>query len=134
MKKLIAAVLAVLLFTLNSALAQELPGPEGVWYAEDHGRILKLTFAEDGGYTLSATGTKDEVQGSWEMEEAYVILDGDSALPLTFPGESLYNTDSGLFFRMEPPVVYEPAPLQKAEAVFTDVEGTKVSSVFTGEW
>ena len=137
MKKILAIILAVLLLGLCSAVAEEpLPeaadfSPAGTWYREMNGFILVLTLEEGGTYTLSVTGGEG-TQGVWELQNGYIILDGERDVALTFLGETLYSRDGRQAFFRRMPETYQPAPA--AEIHTFEVEGIQVPTGFAGAW
>ena len=106
-------ILALLLaLCLLPAHAEEAPSPLGDWYAEIGGMPLQLTLTEDGTYTLSFPGLPEEPsKGAWELNDGFILLDGDENTPLSFDGDRLTRRSLGLFFTREAPALYTPAEI-----------------------
>lgn len=120
MKKTTLILLALLLALTPMALAEydypELPQSDlpvaaaltGEWYASFQGLTVKLTFTEEGRYTLEVPGSEAQA-GSWELkEDGMLYLEGSEAplLPLT---DALVWNAASLVFRREAPKTYVPA-------------------------
>ena len=111
-KTLALAAVLVLALCLPFAHAEEAPSPLGDWYAEIGGMPLQLTLTEDGTYTLSFPGLHDApTQGAWELNDGFVILDGDDTAPFSWDGDRLTRRSLGLFFTREAPALYTPAEI-----------------------
>ena len=138
MKKVLSVILAALLLSTCAAWAEEAPaavpeaaGPAGTWYGEMNGFVIALTLAEDGTYTASVAGS-ETAQGTWAVEDGTVVLDGDSATALTFIGETLNESDSGLSLSQTEPEVYVPASVTNL-SVFRNGDA-QVTADFNGAW
>ena len=115
-KKILALAAALVLFVILSAVknlpaqAEETLSPLGDWYAEIGGLPLQLTLTEDGTYTLSFPGLPEEPsKGAWELNDGFILLDGDDTAPFSWDGDRLTRRSLGLFFTREMPALYTPA-------------------------
>ncbi len=131
MKRSLACLLAlVLICAALPAFGQEAAdrSPAGEWYADMNGFIFTLSLREDGTYTLSSGDAA--VEGTWELAEGNVILDGEAETALQFGGEALTGEEEDISFSREMPETYQPAPVN-AEAQVGDFDGYW-SSVYVG--
>ena len=114
MKKTFACLLALaMLCAALPALGQEAgPSPAGEWYADLNGFVFTLILLEDGAYTLSSGDAA--VEGTWELNDNAVLLDGDAETALVFDGEALASEEAEVRFTREKPETYQPAPVNAA--------------------
>ena len=111
-------------------------GAAGSWYADVLGITWVLTLKEDGTYeSLLSTAPDAPENGSWELQDDRVILDGsESGDALAYDGTSLHITADGMdiTFSRDPESVFLPAEA-KTGADARDYEGLwhaeKVSSL-----
>ena len=112
MKKLLVILAVIGMFLLPAALAEETPGDAapltGDWYTVINGTAIRLSFAEDGTYTLDAAG-RDPVTGTWEAQDGGLCLDGVQPPEITVAGDLLEWAGQGLYFSREPAETYTPA-------------------------
>ncbi len=85
-KLIIGAVMTAGIFAAATAAFAADAAPEaadltGDWYADLSGAAAKVTFNEDGTYSLSFAG--EEQDGTWELTEEGVLMDGESLLTVT---------------------------------------------------
>ncbi len=131
MKKWMALLMALLLaLSLAPAPAEETapetdPALLGDWYAEMQNIALTLTLNENGQYALSYPALPDAArEGTWELRDGYVYLDGDEEEPLNFTGDKLIWGAARVFFYRESPQVYAPA----------DPDPSASLTAFAGAW
>lgn len=143
MKKLFVILLALGLFLIPAALAEDISGNmyeshAGVWYAEQTGMPIQMNLQEGGTYTLLFPGS-DPLVGTWEEQTGYICLDGVQPPELTVLGENLKWTGATLYFSRNAVETYIPADVM-AEApegilngywqcVFVDLDGTAVPAL-----
>ena len=108
MKKLFVILLALGLFLIPAALAEEISTYAGVWYAEQNGMPIQMNLQEGGTYTLLFPGA-DPIDGTWEEQTGYICLDGVQPPELMVLGENLKWSGTMLFFTQESVETYIPA-------------------------
>lgn len=121
MKKMLSILLAaVMLLAAACAATAEPADVLGDWYGDMFGMAVQLTLNEDGTYVMAVVGMPDQTnEGSWEMKEGAVIMDGDEESALAYDGETLSISEDGmsLTFGREPVESFTPAePVKAASA------------------
>ena len=127
MKKMLSVVLALLLaVTLPiSVRAAEATNVLGDWYGTLFGISVTLTLAEDGTYKMVTPIDEDDVnEGTWELKEDKIIMDGDEDGALTIEGETLTisQDDMSITFTREPVEAFTAAD-PKTDATQDDYQG-----------
>ncbi len=142
MKKLLCALLALILMLCAFTIGEEVKIPEidmesyeyyempvpleqrikGEWYASFQGLIVKLTLDEDA-YTLEFPGTGKGGSGAWEIKDGMLYLEGNEAPLLPLDSALIWSAVSLTFLR-EQPVTYTPAE------VYADAQ----TETFNGWW
>ncbi|MBR3430438.1 MAG: hypothetical protein IKG87_10100 [Clostridia bacterium] len=120
MKKLVSLFLALCLISLLfPALAED--DISGDWFGSMYGAAFTLTLHEDGTYTL-ASGDNLGTEGTWELKDNLLIMDGDEDKDncFVYDGSSLVNEFHGVAFTreavdIEKIIIAEPEPNASAE-------------------
>ncbi len=104
------------------------PGSEllGAWYCLHDGVPVCLDLREDGAYGLTIGGT--ETEGTWEIADGCVVLDGDTegAMPV-IGNERIMWSGAGEGFQREEVKAWEPAPVLTEGVETADFDGYWVS-------
>lgn len=107
----------------------------GDWYANVEGVPLRLTLNADGSYEAAwPSAIADTTQGTWELRDGFVWLDGDGALPFNLVSTELmiWTADDTFFTRQVPETyasadVLPDAPLEMYEGywkcAYVDADG-----------
>ncbi len=102
MKKLVSLFLALCLISLLfPALAED--DISGDWFGSMYGAAFTLTLHEDGTYTL-ASGDNLGTEGTWELKDNLLIMDGDEDKDncFVYDGSSLVNEFHGVVLPEKP--------------------------------
>ena len=119
---IISLALALLCFAIPACAEST---PEGDWYAVWQGLPLHLTLNGDGSFSLRLSlMDAGPSQGTWELENDRVILNGDQENALAFDGKTLASADGALSLsRQAQESPFSPAPDADAEL-----------AAFSGQW
>ena len=120
MKKMMAVLLVLILTAVMlpgmGEETEETPAVTGDWYTQVRGIPMKLSFREDGTYSQEVPGVPDEsAEGTWELREGFVYLDGNDEIPMAFNETVLLVDGSGIRFTREEPEIYIPDGIASAD-------------------